>query len=140
MSPTGPEWWEIVLAVAGGILLLWLVLVGLLWRSARKQPDPTRLRDALRLIPDVVRLLRRLAADRTVSPGVRVWLLVLLGYLLSPIDLVPDFIPVLGYADDAIIVALVLRFVTRRAGAEAVERHWPGTPQGLAVLRTLAGI
>ncbi|TFB95366.1 YkvA family protein [Cryobacterium sp. HLT2-28] len=140
MSPTGPEWWEIVLGVAGGILLLWLVLVGLLWRAARKQSDPTRLRDALRLIPDVVRLLRRLAADRTVSAGVRVWLVVLLGYLLSPIDLVPDFIPVLGYADDAIIVALVLRFVTRRAGAEAIERHWPGTPQGLAALRTLAGI
>ncbi len=140
MSPTGIEWWEIVLGVAGGILLLWLVLVGLLWGAARKQSDPTRLRDALRLIPDVVRLLRRLAADRTVSAGVRVWLVVLLGYLLSPIDLVPDFIPVLGYADDAIIVALVLRFVTRRAGAEAIERHWPGTPQGLAALRTLAGI
>ncbi|TFD74997.1 DUF1232 domain-containing protein [Cryobacterium fucosi] len=116
------------------------MLVGLLWWAARTQSDPTRLRDALRLIPDVVRLLRRLAADRTVPTGVRVWLVVLLGYLLSPIDLVPDFIPVLGYADDAIIVAVVLRFVTRRAGAEALERHWPGSPQGLAALRTLAGL
>ena len=56
----------------------------------------------------------------------RLWLL--LGYLALPIDLVPDFIPVLGYADDAIVVALVLRSVVRRAGPDAIERHWPGTP------------
>ncbi|TFC10789.1 DUF1232 domain-containing protein [Cryobacterium algoritolerans] len=137
----GPDWWAVVLGIAGGVLLLWLLLVCLLWWAAGKQSDPTRLRDALRLIPDVVRLIRRLAADRTVPTVVRVWLVVLLGYLLSPIDLVPDFIPVLlGYADDAIIVAVVLRFVTRRAGVEALERHWPGTPQGLAALRTLAGL
>jgi uncharacterized membrane protein YkvA (DUF1232 family) len=133
-------WWQIALSVAGGLLLLWLVLVAVLWGSARRQPDPTRLRDALRLIPDVVRLVRRLAADRAVPNGVRIWLIVLLGYLLSPIDLVPDFIPVLGYADDAIIVALVLRFVTRRAGVAALERHWPGTPEGLRALRTLVGV
>jgi uncharacterized membrane protein YkvA (DUF1232 family) len=96
--------------------------------------------EALRLIPDVVRLLRRLVADPTLPRGVRVWLAVLLVYLLSPVDLVPDFIPVIGYADDAIIVAVVLRLVTRRAGAEALDRHWPGTPSGLRALRALAGI
>ena len=52
-----------------------------------------------------------------------------------PIDLVPDFVPVLGYADDAVVVALVLRSVVRRAGAGAVARHWPGTPEGLAALQ-----
>ena len=51
----------------------------------------------------------------------------------------PDFIPVLGYADDAIIVAFALRSVTRRTGAEAITRHWPGTPDGLAVVRRLTG-
>ena len=45
-----------------------------------------------------------------------------------PVDLVPDFVPVLGYADDAIITALVLRSVVRRTGPEALTRHWPGTP------------
>jgi uncharacterized membrane protein YkvA (DUF1232 family) len=65
---------------------------------------------------------------------------VLLGYLLLPIDLVPDFIPVIGYADDAIVVALVLRFATRHAGADALGRHWPGTPQGLQALRALTGL
>jgi uncharacterized membrane protein YkvA (DUF1232 family) len=65
----------------------------------------------------------------------RLWLL--LGYLLVPIDLVPDFLPVVGYADDAIVIALVLRSVTRAAGPEALERHWRGTPEGLAVVRRL---
>ena len=62
----------------------------------------------------------------------------LLGYLALPFDLVPDVIPVLGWADDAIVVALVLRSVVRRAGPEALARHWPGSPEGLAALRRLA--
>jgi uncharacterized membrane protein YkvA (DUF1232 family) len=107
---------------------------------ARVPPDKTKLRDALRLIPDVLRLLRRLAADPAVPRAVRVWLGALMVYLLIPIDIVPDFIPVLGYADDAIIVAIVLRFVTRHAGAEALDTHWPGTPEGLQALRTMAGL
>jgi uncharacterized membrane protein YkvA (DUF1232 family) len=65
------------------------------------------------------------------------WLALLLAYLALPIDLIPDFIPVLGYADDAVIVALVLRSVTRRAGPDALAEHWPGTPDGLAALRRL---
>ena len=87
-----------------------------------------------------MRLLKRLATDRTVSMGVRIWLGLLLVYLLSPIDLIPDFIPVLGYADDALVVAIALRFATRRAGAPAVPRHWPGTPDGLAAVLRLAGL
>jgi len=94
----------------------------------------------MRLLPDLIRLLRRLAADPNVPRGVRVRLLLLLAYLLSPIDLIPDFVPVLGYADDIIIVAIALRSVTRRAGQDAVERHWPGTPQGLQVIRRFARI
>ena len=64
----------------------------------------------------MLRLLPRLAADRSLPRGVRVRLALLLAYLASPIDLVPDFIPVIGYADDAIIVAAVLRSVARQAG------------------------
>ena len=96
-------------------------------------------REALRLLPDLVRLVRRLAADRTLPRAVRVRLGLLLGYLLCPVDLVPDVIPVVGYADDAVLVVLVLRSVVRRAGPEAVERHWPGTPEGLAAVLRLAG-
>ncbi|RFA14983.1 hypothetical protein B7R22_07820 [Subtercola boreus] len=81
-----------------------------------------------------------MATDPTVPRGVRIWLDVLLVYLLLPIDLIPDFIPVVGYADDAIIVALLLRFATRHAGAAALDRHWPGTPQGLQALRSITGL
>ena len=134
------EWWQIVLSVIGGIVLLWLALLAALAWSSRGQAERIKLVDALRLGPDIVRLTRRLAADPAVSRAVRIWLGVLLVYLLLPIDLVPDFLPVIGYADDAIVVALILRFVTRRAGPEAVDRHWPGTPQGLAALRSLVGL
>lgn len=81
------------------------------------------MREALRLLPDGIRLLRRLAADPALPRGVRVRLWLLLGYLLLPFDLIPDFIPVLGYADDALVVALALRSITRRAGADALPRR-----------------
>ncbi|MFI5693712.1 YkvA family protein [Kribbella sp. NPDC051586] len=57
-----------------------------------------------------------------------------------PFDLVPDFIPVIGYADDAVIVAFALRSVTRSAGPAALDRHWPGSSEGLAAVRRLAGL
>jgi uncharacterized membrane protein YkvA (DUF1232 family) len=98
------------------------------------------MRDAVRLVPDVVRLLRRLAGDPTLPRSIRFRLWLLLIYLISPIDLIPDFIPILGYADDAIIVAIALRSITRRAGPGALERHWPGRPEGLATLLILAGL
>jgi len=72
--------------------------------------------------------------DSTLPRGVRVRLWLLIGYLALPFDLIPDFIPVIGYADDAIIVVAVLRSVVRRAGADAIRRHWPGTADGLAAL------
>ena len=91
-------------------------------------------------MPDVVRLVRRLAKDPALSSGLRWRLSGLLACLALPIDLVPDFIPVLGYADDVIVVALVLRSVVRRAGPDAVARHWTGSPQGLELVRRLAGL
>jgi uncharacterized membrane protein YkvA (DUF1232 family) len=126
-----------VVGVTGGVLLLWVALIVALWFV---RPDELRIRDALRLLPDLVRLLRRLAGDRTLPPGVRVRLWLLLAYLALPFDLVPDFIPVIGYADDAVVVALVLRSVTRRAGPAALDRHWPGSPDGLTAVRRLAGL
>ena len=131
-----PGWAWSLAGVLGGLLVLWLVLVAVLWVT---RPDELGLRDLLRLLPDLLRLLHRLAADDSLPRGVRVRLWLLLGYLASPIDLVPDFIPVLGYADDAIVVALVLRSVVRRAGTDAVVRHWPGTPEGLTSLQRLTG-
>src|SRR5690348_14560350 len=132
--------WQTVVGIVAGLLLVYGVLLVLLWRAHRRNPDEIGLREALRLLPDLVRLLKRLTADKTLPRGVRVRIVLLLIYLASPIDLVPDFVPVLGYADDAIIVAIALRSVTRRAGAQAIERHWPGTPEGLRAIRRLAGL
>jgi uncharacterized membrane protein YkvA (DUF1232 family) len=132
-------WWQTLLGVLGGVLLVYLVALALLWRYARRHPDVVSLRDALRLLPDLILLIRRLAADRTLPVGVRTRLVLLLVYLASPIDLVPDFVPVLGYADDAVVVALVLRSAVRRAGADALDRHWTGSPAGLQLIHQLAG-
>lgn len=129
-------WTPVVFGVVAAVLLAWVVLVVALWWV---RPDRTRWWDAVRLAPDIVRLLRRLAADPELPRGVRVRLGLLLVYLLSPIDLIPDVVPVLGYADDAIVVVLALRSVIRRAGPPALERHWQGTPDGLATVHRLAG-
>ncbi|MGY1687945.1 DUF1232 domain-containing protein [Geodermatophilus sp. SYSU D00804] len=130
-----PGWAWTLVGIGGGLLLCWLALVAALWVA---RPDELRARELVRLLPDVLRLVRRLAADRSLPRGVRVRLWLLLGYLALPVDLVPDVVPVIGYADDAVAVALVLRSVVRRAGADAVRRHWPGTDAGLAAVRRVA--
>jgi len=126
-----------LIAVGIALALAWLVLVAFLFVD---RPRGSVLREALRILPDTVRLLRRIAADPSLPRGVRVRLWLLLIYLAIPIDLVPDFIPVVGYADDAVTVAAVLRSVVRRAGREAVRRHWPGTEDGLATLWRVASL
>lgn len=129
--------WEVALGIVAGLVVCWIALVAVLWRN---RPAGGLVQEALRIVPDVIRLTRRLAGDRSLPRAVRVRLWLLVGYLASPIDLVPDFVPVLGYADDAAIVAVILRTVVRRAGPDAVTRHWPGTDDGLAVVTRLAGI
>jgi uncharacterized membrane protein YkvA (DUF1232 family) len=124
----------IPLGILGGLALLWAVLALVLWLT---KPGDYDLKEALRLLPDVIRLIKRLAADPATPRGVRIKLALLLGYLALPFDLIPDFVPVLGYADDAILVALVLRSATRSAGPDALAKHWPGTPEGLAALNRL---
>ena len=133
------NWWDALIAVIGGVVLIYAALLVLLSLYARRHPESVGMREALRLLPDLLGLLRRLTADRTLPRGIRVRLVLLLVYLASPIDLVPDFLPVIGYADDAIIVALVLRSVIRKAGNGPVERHWPGSPAGLSLIQRLAG-
>ncbi|GAA0460571.1 hypothetical protein Ade02nite_14880 [Paractinoplanes deccanensis] len=130
-------WWRTLIGLAVALLVIWVALLVALLIA---KPDKGRLKEALRLLPDLLRLLRRLAADRTLPRGVRIRLALLLAYLAVPFDLIPDFIPVLGYADDAIIVTAVLRSTVRRAGLDAVRRHWPGTDDGFAALSRLTGL
>lgn len=134
------NWWDPVIAIVGGIALVYAVLLALLaLYAARRHPETVGMKEALRMLPDLLTLLRRLPADRNLPRGTRVRLVLLLAYLLMPVDLVPDFLSVIGYADDVIIVALVLRSVIRSAGNGPLERHWPGSPAGLAMIRRLAG-
>jgi len=128
------DWWTIALGAVAGVLLLWLALVAALWLT---KPDEAGIRETMRLLPDLLHLLKSLATDPTMPKSVHIWLVLLFGYLALPIDLIPDFIPILGYADDAFIVALVLRYITRKAGPDAIAKHWPGTPDGLAAVRKL---
>src|SRR6266508_2796860 len=128
---------RLLMGIGAGLLVAWTALMVCL---ALARPKRALLTEALRLLPDVLRLLRRLAADTSLPRGVRTRLWLLLAYLALPIDLVPDFIPVIGYADDAILVVVVLRSVVRRAGPQAVRRHWPGTPGGLAAVWRLCGL
>jgi uncharacterized membrane protein YkvA (DUF1232 family) len=123
------------LAIA--LLAAWLALAIALLLA---RPRGARLADALRLLPDVLRLLARLARDPALPRAVRVRLWLLLAYLASPIDLIPDLVPVLGHLDDAIVAVIALRAVVRRAGPEAIRRHWPGSPDGLAALARAAGL
>jgi len=127
------------LALAAGVSLAatWLVFLVLLaaWR-----PRGMDLREAKRLVPDVVRLVRAVSADPATAVKVRRRLGLLLAYLALPIDLVPDFLPVLGYADDVVIIAVVLRSIVRAVGPDVIDRHWTGTSAGLAVVRRLAGL
>ncbi|MDX6701586.1 MAG: hypothetical protein QOF26_1812 [Baekduia sp.] len=124
-------------SIAVALLAGWLMLVAALLVARPRGP---LLGEALRLLPDLLRVVRRLAADPALPRGVRIRLWLLLAYLALPFDLIPDVIPVLGYADDAILVALVLRTVVRRAGAGAVRARWPGTEDGLAALGRLTGL
>ena len=129
--------WAWLVAAAGGLAVVWLLLLVVLWTT---KPDEHRLRESMRLLPDVLRLVSRMARDRTVPLAARAWLWGLLAYLVMPIDVVPDFVPVVGYADDVILVAVVLRAVVRRAGRAKVAEHWPGSPKGLAALERLTRI
>jgi uncharacterized membrane protein YkvA (DUF1232 family) len=130
-------WWETLLGIGIALVAAWLALVTVLLLV---KPKGSLLAEALRLLPDVLRLLRRLATDPSVPRGVRIRLGLLLAYLAIPIDLIPDFVPVLGYADDAIIVTLALRSTVRSAGLDTVRAHWPGSDDGFAALCRLTGL
>jgi uncharacterized membrane protein YkvA (DUF1232 family) len=91
-----------------------------------------------RLIPDCVTLVRRLLRDPRVPRRWRWALAGLFVYLVMPFDLVPDFIPVAGQVDDAVVVVVVLRGVLRAAGPAVVAEHWAGSQSALAVLSRVA--
>jgi len=99
-------------------------------------------KELLLALPRLCRMLVSLAADRDVPTAAKVVLAALAVYLVSPIDLVPDFIPWLGYLDDVILAAVVVDGVISFVDRSLLLRYWPGTPASLervaAVARRLA--
>jgi uncharacterized membrane protein YkvA (DUF1232 family) len=90
-------------------------------------------------VPDCVVLVRRLLHDPRVPRRRKLPLAFAAAYLLVPIDLVPDFIPVAGQLDDAIVVGLVLRGLVRGGSDELLREHWPGPPRSLALVCRAVG-
>jgi uncharacterized membrane protein YkvA (DUF1232 family) len=121
-------------ALAAALALYALAVLALALAGRREDAGAV-----VRLVPDCAVLARRLARDPRLPRRHR-WLLVgLAGYLLVPFDVVPDFVPVVGALDDALVVVWALRSVLRAAGPEAVTEHWPGPPRTLGLLLRAIG-
>ena len=124
-------------AIIAGLVAAWLALLLLLWLI---RPRDVGARELARLVPDILRLVRDLVTDPTAPRGVRAALVILLAWLISPIDLIPEFIPVLGPLDDVIVAIVILRYVRRRLGDVELRRRWRGTDDGWALVeRILTG-
>jgi uncharacterized membrane protein YkvA (DUF1232 family) len=119
-----------------GMLAVYALVVAVLALTGRR----AQARAIGGFVPDCAVLFARLARDSDVPRARRLVLVVLAAYLASPIDLVPDFVPIAGQVDDALLMIAALRWLARGAGPALLERHWPGPQASLAVLLRLAGI
>jgi uncharacterized membrane protein YkvA (DUF1232 family) len=127
------EWQWLLLGLGATLAVYAALLVGLALAGRRGDA-----RALATFLPDCLVLLRALLRDPRVPRRRKLLLVALLGYLATPIDIVPDFIPIAGQVDDAIVVALVLRSVLRSGGPELLREHWRGPERSLDVLLRLA--
>jgi len=128
--------WSWLAVAAGAVVTLYaLVVLALAMRGRRADAHAVA-----RFVPDCAVLFSRLVRDARVPRRHKALLLALVGYLALPFDLIPDFIPIAGQLDDAIIVALALRAVVRQAGPQLIREHWPGPDSSLILIQRLAGI
>jgi uncharacterized membrane protein YkvA (DUF1232 family) len=127
---------SVIAAVIVGVIAAWALFILVLWVL---RPRDVSLPELVRVVPDVLRLVRDLLADRSTPSSVRVALAGLLVWLISPIDLIPEFVPVLGPLDDVVVAVLVLRYVRRRLGEAELRRRWRGSSDGFALLAGVLG-
>ena len=125
-----------ILGIILALFVLWALLLLLFWVL---RPKGVPVRELVGLIPDVLRLLRSIIVDRSAPLDVRVVLVGLVAWILSPIDLIPEFIPVLGPLDDVVVAVVAMRYVRRRVGVDDLRRRWSGTADGFALLLRVIG-
>jgi uncharacterized membrane protein YkvA (DUF1232 family) len=128
------QWWTWLLISLGAFLAIYASFLA--WLVIRGRPEDARA--LATFIPDCIVLVTRLARDPRVPRRRKLLLIALVAYLSLPFDLVPDFVPVAGQLDDAIIVALVLRHFVRAGGEPIMRELWPGPEQSLALILRLA--
>jgi uncharacterized membrane protein YkvA (DUF1232 family) len=126
----------LVAGIVVAVVLVWALLLVVFWLA---RPKGVSARELVRVIPDVLRLLRSIVADRSAPLDVRIVLVGLVLWILSPIDLIPEFIPVLGPLDDVVVAIAAFRYTRRRLGLADIERRWRGTPEGFALLARVIG-
>lgn len=125
----------VLIGLAVSLVAAWVILALVLVVA---RPKGQGAGGVVTFFPNVVRLLRDLHADHSVPRSVRtrVWIAIL--YNIQPFTLIPDFIPVIGFADNLVVTAWALRSAVRKAGGPAVASHWRGTPDQLAMLFRIA--
>jgi len=127
---------SIVVEILIGIVALWVAVLVLFWAF---RPRGVAVREVLAIVPDVLRLLRSLIGDRSAPLDVRVVLVGLVAWIISPIDLIPEFVPVLGPIDDIVVAVVAMRFVRRRMGVDDLRRRWSGSAAGFDLLVRVIG-
>jgi len=128
--------WGPLIGIVVALVAFWIAMLVIFWLL---QPKGAPIGEIIRVIPDVLRLLRSLIADPAAPTDVRVVLVGLMAWIISPVDLIPEFIPVLGPLDDAVVAVVAMRYVRRRVGIADLSSRWTGTPEGFALLTRLIG-
>ena len=128
------HWWTWLLIVLGVLLA---GSVGLILDAQRHR---AALIELVRLVRPCIALFRDIMRDPTLPRRTRVIPALVVAYLALPIDLVPDFLPVIGHLDDALIVAFALRHLVAATGRDRVAQHWTGEPKGLERVLKLARV